>query len=99
MFKHDSRYYNLPDAVYTTAGGQEILYKKRRFLPQGDEMTVAFEYAVKPGERLDQITARQLGNPLLFWHIADANNALNPCELTETPEEVLYIPTPASYQP
>ena len=52
-------------------------------------------YTVRQGERLDNITARMLGDPLQFWRIADANNAMRPNELTEAIGRQLRITLPA----
>jgi hypothetical protein len=36
------------------------------------------------GDRLDNLTAKYLGDPEQFWRLCDANNALQPEELTDT---------------
>jgi hypothetical protein len=46
------------------------------------------------GDRLDLIAAKYLGDPLMFWLICDANGAIRPDELTETPGTVLNITMP-----
>jgi nucleoid-associated protein YgaU len=46
---------------------------------------------VKQSDRLDLIAARTLGDPLLFWRIADANDAMNPFDLLT--RRALRIPT------
>ena len=47
------------------------------------------------GDRLDQVTARFLNDPTQFWRIADANNALQPEELTDVPGSTIRITLPA----
>ena len=94
MFEPNSRYYNLETATYLAADGTEIAYKRRRFLPDGDAMQVLVEVKVAEGDRLDLITARTLGDPQGFWLVCDANNAMNPAELTEKPGTVLRVPVP-----
>lgn len=94
MFEPNSRYYNLETATYRAADGTEIAYKRRRFLPDGDAMQVLVEVKVAEGDRLDLITARTLGDPQGFWLVCDANNAMNPAELTEKPGTVLRVPIP-----
>ncbi len=44
-----------------------------------------------PGDRLDTIAARTLGDPLLFWRLADASGAMNPDDL-ERPGTLLVVP-------
>ena len=94
MFDQTSRYFNLETALHTTIDGRTVAYKRRRFLPQGDAMPLLGEVTTTQGDRLDLIAARTLGDPLHFWRICDANNAMNPLELTEEPGVTLQIPVP-----
>ncbi len=59
-----------------------------------EDMPLLEEVAVQEGERLDQIAARTLGNAEHFWRICDANNAMNPFDLTDEPGRKLRIPVP-----
>ena len=94
MFDQSSRYYHLETATYTTMEGRKVAYKRRRFLPRGENMPLLGEVITAQGDRLDMITARTLGDPLHFWRICDANNAMNPSDLTEEPGATLRIPVP-----
>jgi hypothetical protein len=94
MFDYTSRYYNLETATLELTGGRVLSYKRRRFLPQGDQMTLLVEVVVTEGDRLDLITARTLGDPEHFWRVADANNALNPFDLTAEVGRRLRVPLP-----
>ncbi|BAY24875.1 hypothetical protein NIES2100_46730 [Calothrix sp. NIES-2100] len=94
MFEHTSRYYKLETAQYTTANGQRIAYKRRRFLPQAKDMPLYVEIIVKDSDRLDLITARTLGVSEQFWQICDANNTMNPDELTAEPGQRIRVPVP-----
>ena len=94
MFEPTSRYYALDDASLTTADGCIIAYKRRRFLPDGEKMPLLVEVTVTEGDRLDLITARTLGDPEQFWRICDANNAMNPSDLTAETGRVLRVPVP-----
>ena len=94
MFDQSSRYYNLETATRTTIDGSTVAYKRRRFLPRGEGMPLLTEATVAQGDRLDLITARTLGDPLHFWRICDANNSMNPRDLTENPGGTLRIPVP-----
>jgi hypothetical protein len=49
---------------------------------------------VTQGERLDNITARYLGDPLQFWRLCDANGALDPEELTDETGRTIAITMP-----
>ena len=94
MFEPDSRYYALETAELTTPDGRVIAYKRRRFLPQGEQMPHLVEVTVGDGDRLDLITARTLGDPEQFWRVCDANNAMNPAGLTAEPGRTLRVPVP-----
>jgi len=94
MFDHTSRYYTLETTTLTTAEGRIVAYKRRRFLPRGEDMPLLVEATVTQGDRLDLITARTLGDPEQFWRICDANNAMNPFDLTAEPGRVLRVPVP-----
>jgi hypothetical protein len=96
MFDSTSRYYAIPEAVHVDAGGGQVLYKTRRFLPRLDPHAAAATVRVKDGDRLDLIAARLLGNPLLSWRIADANAALDPDTLVRTVGSRLRVPESAS---
>lgn len=82
MFDYTSRYYELEKATITLQDGREVAYVRRRFLPQPSTVVVLAEHTVTQGERLDNITARYMGDPELFWQLCDINNAMHPEELT-----------------
>ncbi len=94
MFEQRSRYYALDDVSLTTTDGRIIAYKRRRFLPDGEKMPLLVEVTVTEGDRLDLITARTLGDPEQFWRICDANNTMNPSDLTAETGRVLRVPVP-----
>jgi hypothetical protein len=94
MFDYTSRYYNLKITKLTTPDGRVIAYAQRRFLPQGKDLTLLEEITVTQGDRLDQITARTLGAPEQFWRVCDANNAMNPHDLTADIGQKLRVPLP-----
>ena len=94
MFEHTSRYDPIENAIYEAADGRHITYKRRRLLPQGEAMPVLAEVTVGASERLDLIAARTLGDAEHFWQVCDANNAMNPFDLTAQAGRVLRIPLP-----
>lgn len=94
MFDHTSRYYNLATAHFVAPDGEAVPYKTRRFLPRGASMPLLAEATVRAGDRLDLITARTLGDPEQFWRVADANEAMNPFDLTAEPGRALRVPVP-----
>jgi len=94
MFEPTSRYYAIEDASLTAPDGSVIAYKRRRFLPDGEKIPLLVEVTVTEGDRLDLITARTLGDPEQFWRVCDANNAMNPSDLTAETGRVLRVPVP-----
>lgn len=96
MFDPNSRYEHLEEAVYEDENGRKIVYKRRRFLPQGEPIPEFKRVYIELGARLDNITAQTLGDPLAFWQICDANNAMNPFDLVAESEvkRPLKIPIP-----
>lgn len=82
MFEPTSRYFDLETKKFTLPDGREVRYVCRRFLPPPSAGAVFTEHTVTESERLDHVTARYLGDPELFWQLADVNNAMRPDELT-----------------
>ena len=85
FFPPTSRYHGIETTTLELDGGPEgayeILYLKRRFVPPAERFALLQEHTVEAGDRLDNLTARYLGDPLQFWRICDANNAMNPFDL------------------
>jgi hypothetical protein len=94
MIDAESRYYNNGRSIHTASDGTAVPYLKRRLLPQGESLDIMTIVTVSGGQRPDLLAARQLGDPLQFWRIADANNAMRPNELTDVPLRQLRIPRP-----
>ena len=94
MFTSTSRYAPIPDLEIVNDQGHVVTYKARRFLPQAGRLPSRGEAIVKQGDRLDLIAAQTLGQSLLFWRIADANDAMDPFELVERPNRRLRVPVP-----
>ncbi len=99
MFDPRSRYASLNTKTLTVTDRdgttRDLRYVERRFLPSISEATTPLaEHTVMQGERLDQITARYLGDPQQFWRVADANNTFAPEDLTAEPGKRITIPLP-----
>lgn len=93
-FSQSSRYRNIPVTSIEGNNGETIVYLKRRFVPQADSFSLLQLYTVQEGDRLDNITNQFIGDPERFWQICDANNALQPNELTEQPGNTIRITLP-----
>jgi hypothetical protein len=93
VFAATSRYAGIPTATITIAG-REVVYVRRRFLPQASASVIVAEHSVVERDRLDNVTARYLGDPLQFWRLCDANHAMHPDELTAVVGRRVRIPLP-----
>ncbi|MEN9937367.1 MAG: hypothetical protein RLZZ387_3946 [Chloroflexota bacterium] len=93
MFNFTSRYAGIATATTTAADGREVAFVQRRFLPAAAALPLLAELTLAPGERLDLLTHRALGDPLQFWRIADANDAISPFDLEEE-GRALRVPVP-----
>ncbi len=94
IFSVNSRYYGLETEKFETAEGKTVVYVRRRFLPASERFSLLQEHTVSEDERLDQITAKYLGDPEQFWRICDANDVMRPDELTETIGRKIRITLP-----
>ena len=95
-FPTNSRYYGSHTFTHVMPCGRVVAYLERRIVPQAGSpnfSTIA-RHTVHQGDRLDLLAAKYLGDPLLFWLICDANGAMDPDKLVETPETVLNISMP-----
>ncbi len=93
-YDRTSRYYGSETDTHLDEDGQKIAFLKRRFLPQGTSMPLLLQVTVKSDDRLDLISGRVYGAPEQFWRICDANNAMNPFDLTDTMGNVLRVSPP-----
>ncbi|MFT3769513.1 MAG: LysM domain-containing protein [Minicystis sp.] len=98
MFDANSRYAKVAEAtiVVTDEAGEPrtLRYKRRRFIPQDGGALVLLEHTVRDGDRLDNVTARYLGDPTQFWRVCDANGAIRPDELVEVAGRRIKIAMP-----
>jgi hypothetical protein len=90
--KQSSRYYGLAIEKFTQPDGTDVTYLRRRIIPQPEIYTALLDYVVVDGDRLDNLAAKHLGDPLLFWMICDANGGADPDELTAQVGRMIKIP-------
>ena len=87
MFDANSRYASLTVKTLMVkqpdGGLRPVRFVERRFLPASSAGTTLIEHSVVQGDRLDNITAKYLGDPTQFWRVADANESMRPEELTD----------------
>ena len=87
-----SRYYGAGVKYFTRPDGVQVAYLQRRIIPQPGIYTSLQNYVVVDGDRLDNLAAKYLGDPLLYWTICDANGATDPDELTAQVGRSIQIP-------
>ena len=93
-FPPQSRYHVVPTTTIIGPDGRTIVYLRRRFVPPPESFVAVQEHTVVQGDRLDNIAARYLGDPELFWRLCDANVAVRPTELTDTIGRRILITLP-----
>ena len=93
-FPPTSRYFGIETTTIETRDGKSYAYLKRRFVPAPERFATLQEHVVVQGDRLDNITARYLGDAQQFWRVCDANRAMRPEELTEELGRRLRITLP-----
>jgi hypothetical protein len=94
LFPPTSRYYGVAAAQMSLPDGTTVVYLRRRFLPPPENFALLHEHVVAAGDRIDNIAAHYLGDPLQYWRICDANRAVRPAELTDTAGRRLRITLP-----
>ncbi len=95
MFDPQSRYYRIDQVTLQTVSAdgtaRQIKYARRRFIVTPSNLATLVEYPVTADDRLDNVTARFIGDPTQFWRICDGNDAMRPTDLTDTVGRVLRI--------
>jgi hypothetical protein len=98
MFDRNSRYAPIETATLkvTAPDGQprEVVYKRRRFIPSAEGTTTLAYHQVSQSDRVDNVTARYLGDPLNFWQVCDANAVLRPDQLLDDIGDAIRIALP-----
>jgi nucleoid-associated protein YgaU len=98
-FDASSRYAASQIASYTKPDGVTVRYLRRRFIAEPSAPEIG-SHSVSEGDRLDRIAVVTLGDPALWWRIADTNRAFDPAALTAQIGRRLRIATdPAGPQP
>lgn len=94
LFAPNSRYQRVGTATLDSADGRRIVYLRRRFLPPSTRFSVIEEHVVHEGDRLDNLASHSFGDPLLFWRLCDANDAMRPRDLVAEVGRTLRITLP-----
>ncbi|PXX69513.1 hypothetical protein SAMN05660489_02913 [Pseudomonas sp. LAMO17WK12:I10] len=88
MFLPNSRYAKVATVETRTSTGEAVVALKLRYLtPMGGE-----PQRVQAGDRLDLFAQARTGDATQFWHVADANTALDSRTLVAAPGDTLVVP-------
>lgn len=88
MFLSNSRYAQVATVQATASTGETVTaLKLRRLAPAAGE-----PQQVQSGDRLDLLAHARTGDATQFWHVADANTALDARTLTERPGSIVAVP-------
>jgi hypothetical protein len=88
MFLDNSRYAKVATVETTTRSGATVVaLTLRRLTPASGDPQV-----VQAGDRLDLLAQASYGDATQFWHVADANTALDGRTLVETPGDTVIVP-------
>lgn len=88
MFLPNSRYAKVATVTTRLATGEEVVALKLRKLA----VVAGGPRSVKEGERLDLIAHEVSGDATRFWHVADANTALDSRTLVAVAGDSLLVP-------
>jgi hypothetical protein len=97
MISPGSRYAQVGTAsLQVVRNGQplEIKFLRRRFIPPLVGQVSFVNHLVRQGERIDNITAKYLNDPTLFWRVCDFNQVLRAEDLTDTPGTIIDVALP-----
>ncbi len=94
LFAPTSRYQGIDMETLSRPDGTTVIYLLRRFVPSPALFQLLQEHTVVQGERLDILSGKFLGDPELFWRIADANGAMRPEDLLAIIGRILRITLP-----
>lgn len=88
MFLPNSRYHKVATVETTTSTGETVTaLKLRRLTP-----VAGAPQMVQAGDRLDLLAHARTGDATQFWHVADANTALDGRTLVEIPGDTVVVP-------
>ncbi len=88
MFLANSRYANVAMVQTSTSTGETVVALKLRRLTPVDGLP----HVVEQAERLDLHAHTIDGDATQFWHVADANTALDGRTLVRTQGDTLNLP-------
>ena len=98
LFPPSSRYHGLPIQKMVRPDGREVAYVSRRFVPLQENFETIRERRIVQGDRIDNLAYEILSDPEQFWRLCDANNVLDPQQLTAEVGRAIRITLPEGMQ-
>jgi hypothetical protein len=93
-FESASRYYGIATTRLVQPDGRTVVYVQRRFLPAPENFAQLQIIAIAAGDRLDNLAAHYIGEPLQSWSLCDANGAMQPEALVAEVGSTLVVTLP-----
>jgi hypothetical protein len=83
-FPPTSRYSAVPVDAWDPGGGRSpVPFLGRRLCPRAEHFALLYEVRIAERDRRDLLGHRHLGDPELWWRLADANGIVDPRDLTD----------------
>ena len=98
LYPPGSRYYNIQTVEMSLAGRRVVRYLRRRFLPDPASLVQLGQHRVADSDRLDNLAAHYLGDPLQSWRFGDSNLTLRLEALVSETGRAIRITLPAGVQ-
>jgi len=74
------------------AGTIKLAYLGRTLLPLPSTIKRQSTYTIQAGDRLDNVSTKLLGDPLLYWMLLEANGISDPALLCSVPGRKIIVP-------
>ena len=94
-FPPTSRYAGVGVAAFDPGDGSEpVPYLRRRFCPGSERLALIARVRLVDGDRRDLLAASHVGDPELWWRLADANDTIDPRTLARPPGGYVRVAWP-----
>lgn len=76
----------------TGSGAISVAYLGRTLLPLPSTLKAQSSYTIQAGDRLDNLSYKLLGDPLLYWMLLEANGISDPAMLCAVAGRKIIVP-------
>lgn len=92
LVRRRSRAATNSDGMSGGTAAASVAYLGRTLLPLPNIFKQQSTYTVQAGDRLDNVAAKLLGDPLLYWMLLEANGTSDPALLCAAPGQKIIVP-------